>query len=88
MMKQFINRVFGLIERKLTSRWFNPFATLYVNFRTMPFKQACHLPIYVYGKAKFYNLKGKVDFTCKVKRGLHQRAFWQIIIGKRGKNSV
>lgn len=69
-MKQFINRVFGLIERKLTSRWFNPFATLYVNFRTMPFKQACHLPIYVYGKAKFYNLKGKVHFTCKVKRGL------------------
>lgn len=69
-MNQLINRAFALIERKLTARWFNPFATLYLNFRTMSFYQAFHLPIYIYGKVKFYNLKGKIDFTCKVRRGL------------------
>lgn len=66
----FINKSFGLLERKITSRWFNPLATLYVNFRTMPFNIAWHLPIYVYGRVKFKNLKGKIEFTCNVKPGL------------------
>lgn len=69
-MKQLINKAFGLIERKLTARWFNPFATLYLNFRTMPLRIAYHLPIYVYGRVKYYNLKGSIEFNCEVKRGI------------------
>lgn len=66
----FINKAFGLLERKITNRWFNPFATLYLNFRTLPLNIAWHLPIYVYGRVKFKNLRGKIEFACEVKRGL------------------
>lgn len=69
-MKQVINRLFGLIERKLTARWFNPFATLYLNFRTMPLRVAYRLPIYVYGRVKYYNLNGSIEFNCEVRRGM------------------
>lgn len=38
---------------------FNLYKTLVLNFRAFPFKQACGLPIYVFGKLKIYNI-GKI----------------------------
>lgn len=66
----FLNRVFGKVERSFTSRWFNPFATLYLNLRTMPLGKAIHFPIYVYGRIRFTSLKEKIVFSCPLKSGL------------------
>ena len=56
----FFNKAFAFVERKLAYPWLNPFATVYLNFRTLPFVQALRFPLYVYGRVKFYELKGKI----------------------------
>lgn len=48
----------------------NLFATLLVNFGSLPFKDAIKFPILIYGKCYVYCLTGKISFTCPVKRGL------------------
>ncbi len=60
----------GRLERALASNWFNPFATLWINFRMLPFKQAIHFPIYVYGRPRIYGTSGQIRFDCPVKRKL------------------
>ena len=66
----FFNKAFAFVERKLAYPWLNPFATVYLNFRTLPFVQALRFPLYVYGRVKFYELKGKILLRGGVKRGL------------------
>lgn len=48
--------------------WFNPFLTLYLNFRSFPIKQAVRLPIFVYGWPKFFTLLGCMECrdVCKI----------------------
>ncbi len=60
----------GRLERALASNWLNPFATLWLNFRSLPFKQAIHLPILVYGRPRIYGTSGRIKFMCKPKMGL------------------
>lgn len=48
----------------------NWFKTLYLNFRTQPFKTAIQLPFYVYGKLDIHSLKGDIIIDAPIKRGM------------------
>lgn len=60
----------GRLEKFWFSNWFNPFATLYLNFRSFPLKQAIKMPVYVYGHPRLYCLSGKMRVIGKVKPGM------------------
>ncbi len=60
----------GRLERALASNWLNPFATLWLNFRCLPFAQAIRLPIFVYGRPRIYSTSGQIKFLCKPKVGM------------------
>lgn len=71
--KKLLFRISGLIEK--VSRlpyvnWFNPLITLYVNFRSFPFCQACKLPMFVYGWPKLFSLYGTMECVGKCKTGM------------------
>lgn len=81
-MTNFINKVFNRFEFYLHKKRLNIFATIYINFRTLPFKLACKLPIYVYGKITFYSLSGNIQIDASsIKKGL-------IKIGRQNDNYV
>ena len=62
----------------LSNRRVNWVKTILFNFRTLSFKTACKLPVYIYGKVQFRTLAGKVYFQdCEPKRGM-------IKIGRHG----
>ena len=44
--------------------------TLYLNFKMLPFKQAKYLPLFVYGKAKFREMKGEIVILGRVSPGM------------------
>lgn len=44
--------------------------TLYFNFEMLPFDTAKKLPIYFYGSVKFTSLKGSVEISAPIKRGM------------------
>lgn len=44
--------------------------TILFNYRVLPFKQACKLPILLYPRVKVRSLKGKILINAKVKCGL------------------
>lgn len=69
-MKSILNKIFTKIEYNLNRRWLNPFATLWLNVRCLPLSQAVYLPLLVYGRPKFFDLSGKICFSCEVKYGL------------------
>lgn len=55
-------------EKVLTnSKWFNPFATLYLNLRCVPLKQALKFPVFVFGRPRLYSTFGHIRFPdgCK-----------------------
>lgn len=60
----------GNIENIMSCHWINPFATLYLNFRSIRFAQALKLPILVYGRPKFYNLSGSIIIEGKTRFGM------------------
>lgn len=67
---KFINFIDKIIYHWHYSR-LNIIKTLIFNFRTMPFKIALKLPVFLYGKIGFYFLQGDVIFEdCKIKRGM------------------
>lgn len=49
---------FQALIRNLTGHWFNPFATLYINFFSFPFQQAIKFPMFVYGAPGLYHVVG------------------------------
>ncbi|MUH35593.1 acyltransferase [Zobellia amurskyensis] len=56
---------------KLNYSKLNISKTVLFNFRTMPFKTAVKLPVFLYGKVDIYLLKGEIEFSgCKVNRGM------------------
>lgn len=69
-MDNLVNRLFSKMERSLCIRWFNPFATLYFNLRCLPIKQALRLPVWIFGRPKFIELRGKIEFKCPLKSRL------------------
>lgn len=60
----------GALERFFTSKWFNPFMTLYVNFRSFPLSQAIKLPVFIYGRMKIYSLSGRMLVTGNISTGM------------------
>ncbi len=60
----------GMLEYVLASNWLNPMLTLYLNLRSLPFKQALKFPIWVYGHPCFYSLNGRMEIKGKVKSGM------------------
>jgi acetyltransferase-like isoleucine patch superfamily enzyme len=66
-----VKKVFNRIETLCAKRRVNWFATLYLNFRTLPPRIAYKLPIYVYGSVTFVRLAGSIRFEeCDVRRGM------------------
>lgn len=61
---------FGMLERSLSNNWFNPLLTLWLNFRSFPFRQAWRLPIFVYGRPRIYGLSGSMEVIGKVSSGM------------------
>ncbi|MCM1354839.1 MAG: acyltransferase [Staphylococcus sp.] len=59
---QALKRRFSLskLEMLCASHWVNPFATLYLNLRSFPLRQAVKCPVIVYGRPKFYSLAGSM----------------------------
>lgn len=43
----------------------NVVKTLYVNFRCLPFRQAIHLPIHLFGRVAIHTLRGKISIDTK-----------------------
>jgi len=67
----FFVSIFDRILYKLEYSKLNILKTLIFNFRTMPFKVAIKLPIFLYGKIDLYLLKSEIEFQdCDIKRGM------------------
>lgn len=60
----------GKLELLFACNWFNPFATLYLNLRSFPIKQAFRFPVFVFGHPKFYCLSGKMKVEGKISIGM------------------
>lgn len=60
----------GALELFFASNWLNPFATLYLNFRSFSFCQAIKMPVWVYGHPRFYSLNGEMRIEGKVRSGM------------------
>ena len=60
----------GRLERLFFTNWFNPLATLWLNFRSLPFLQAVRVPIFIYGRPRFYSLSGRIKIEGKVVPGM------------------
>lgn len=69
-MNNIIRRVFNKFESRWSRTRLNLIATFYLNFRTLPFSQACKFPLYVYGKVKFYKLSGEIIINAPLKKGM------------------
>lgn len=55
----------GKLELHLNSKWYNPLASVYICFRSLPFFQAIKLPIAIYGWPRFFCLSGKIKIQGK-----------------------
>lgn len=58
------------IENLISSNWFNPFATLYLNLRVLRLDQGIRFPILVFGRPKFYDLSGDVKIEGRIRPGM------------------
>lgn len=67
-LRKKVARFCSLLERFFSKSWLNPFATVWVNFRSLDFKDAIRLPIYVYGNPKIHSLSGRIKFLIPVHR--------------------
>ena len=61
---------FQALVRNLTGHWFNPFATLYVNLFSFPFRQAIKLPMFIYGCPGIYHVVGNMRIIGEVRPGM------------------
>ena len=48
----------------------NIIKTLYINFKKLPFSQAIHIPVYVYGGLQIDSLKGEIVIRHPIKSGM------------------
>lgn len=53
------------------------FKTVYFNLRVLPFSQAIKLPIYIYGKVRFYDLFGSVEIKAPIRKGMIKLGYRQ-----------
>ncbi len=62
--------IFDKPETIMASNWLNPLATLYFNLRSLPLSRAWKMPIFVYGRPRFYNLGGRIVIEGGIKTGM------------------
>lgn len=60
----------GYLEQKIFNNWFNPFLSFWINFRSLPLKQAMKFPIWVFGRPRLYCLSGRIIINDEVKSGM------------------
>ena len=60
IQKESWNEFFTDIEMQKLNNRLNLWKTIYFNLRTMPNKYAWKMPVWIYGKIKFYDLSGQV----------------------------
>ncbi len=66
-------RIIIWIDNRFNKPKFSLFTTIYFNFRLLPFKQACLLPIYFYGKWCSRSLSGTIVIRSKnIHRGMYR----------------
>lgn len=66
-----ISRVLGSLEARLNQPRLSLWRTVYFNFRTLPFRIAIKLPVFIYGKVRLFMLNGKVVFeNTTIRRGM------------------
>lgn len=70
MMEHLFNKLVSRLEARLAVSRLRIFKTVYLNFRLLPFRVACRLPVFVYGPTKFYSLAGTVEIQGPIKRGM------------------
>jgi acetyltransferase-like isoleucine patch superfamily enzyme len=74
--KSLVNRVFSTLESRLWPFRVSWSKTLYFNLRSMPFRVAVKLPVYIYSHTQFSSLSGRVELVGRPRRGM-------VRIGKR-----
>lgn len=60
----------GSLEARLCQPRLSLCRTAYINFRLLPFSQAIHFPIFVYGKVRFFMLNNRVEIKGKISKGM------------------
>lgn len=70
------NRIFSTLEFRFWGYRVSWFKTLYFNLRSLPFKKAIKLPVYIHTHTQFGCLSGSVEINGVVRRGM-------VHIGKR-----
>ena len=72
VIKRFIKHwlSFSTYDLIFACNWYNPLATIYLNLRSFPFKQAIKFPIYVYGRPNFYYLTGTMYIRGVIHHGM------------------
>ncbi len=65
-----LKSILSKAEYHLSIPKFNIWKSLYINFRLLPFSQAIHFPILIYGKMKFHWLTGRIIFKCPIRKGI------------------
>lgn len=65
-----LKRILGSLEARLSQPRLSIWRTVYFNFRTLPFKQAIKLPVYIYSGHHLFILAGKVIIKGPIYRGM------------------
>jgi acetyltransferase-like isoleucine patch superfamily enzyme len=81
MIRKIINFIEGKVFRTHLSIW----RTLWLNFRTLPLRQAIKCPLRVYGKIQLACLQGRIEFgdeVCITKFGLNYSAYRNVSPGR------
>ena len=84
--KQLLNAVLSRLEFIFSSRRLNLWKTFWVNFRSLPLRQAIQFPIFVYGKLKVVSLYGTIVIDAPIKKGMIQwgvKPFADLVISGR-----
>lgn len=65
-----IHRILASLEARLSQPQLSLWRTAYANFRLLPFTQAVHFPIFIYGRVKLFILIGSVEIKVPIKKGM------------------
>lgn len=69
-MNSLFNKILGRVEFVLARHKLNIFKTIWINFRSLPLRQAIKFPIVVYGGLKIMSLRGKIIINAPIKCGM------------------
>lgn len=67
-----ISRILDSLDARLSQPRLSLWRTIYFNFRTLPFKQAIKLPVFIYSGHRLFILSGKVKIEGSIRKGMIQ----------------